>query len=140
MILTVGGLAIIGFFLWVKHEDKIDVKEPEIKPEPRCDHDWETISYGDVFKNFPFGVDGSFWYLIHKANNKDVCLISSLHYAVIVQSQNRVCIKCGECDNQEAQWLKKYKAQEKAKRDTKKSNRRRKMWAKQLWKDGCKNE
>ena len=93
-------------------------------------HDWETISKGKIWRYYRYDYCKKD---IFKTNNyvtKDRP-IEPLGYSQWAQATNRVCVKCGQCDNQEARWKKALREQTKA-------DRRRKAWAKQLWEDGCK--
>ena len=108
------------------------------EPEPEgCDHDWEVVERGDYYRYrynhlfFPCDSTKGEWSEVVKNLVRSHIPILPGAFTEVQRATNRVCVKCGECDNQISLFKKMY-------RDKKLAVRRRKMWAKQLWEDGCK--
>lgn len=104
------------------------------KKQTGCDHDWEFVSYGEYYKRkYLDGLDVPYYFKKQKKGAHQIP-----EYCRDYIATNYVCLKCGECKNQNEEFKRLYNLQEKEKRLAKKTARRRKMWAKQLWEDGCK--
>lgn len=119
---------------WWKRFKKVpennNSEENKNKTDMECYHDWELIEnksneYYKVWSSY-IGLHSTI-YNIHKTSPS----LWKQPAHSIVWPENTVCLKCGECDNQADRWKRKY-------HNDIKEKRRRKIWAKQLWEDGCK--
>jgi hypothetical protein len=114
------------------------------QPEPEvCEHDWEVVERGGYYRiNFSFPNKELVEFGPICKGDIDPNIISAYMsiYGKIQIPENRVCLKCGECYGGIARFKKMYDEQERRAREESKAARRRKMWAKQLWEDGCKTK
>ena len=99
---------------------------PEVKG---CDHDWFTIRLSDYIK--------------YTTSDGDICIVpvESRYgtYYDTTYGTNKVCTLCGECDNGADEMDQAMAYQIKREKNATKIARRKRLWAEQLWKDGCKN-
>lgn len=100
--------------------------------EKECEHEWVNIHTGetDIKKYIYFSSD-----LIRFEKYEKKKTSSSLGSMKEESPQNKVCIKCGECDNQVEYFEKMYLLQKREEMKAKKESRRKKALAIQIWLD-----
>jgi hypothetical protein len=106
-----------------------------VMPGEECIHDWEPVKtdnpmgyYVDVFYSGPIVVK------TYGINYNDALCVPS-PYLIIQHPKNRVCLKCGECDNQVKHFAEEYEKQEARKRESQARTLYRQELAKKLWRD-----
>ena len=103
---------LIGAVLDIFKEESKEEKPKESKEEPKeetCSHDWEIVSYGEYAKCECYD---NITYVKMPPEHVDQLNFHRGFYSsyTYTSSANRVCLLCGECDNQEDRWKERYKS------------------------------
>jgi len=89
-----------------------------------CNHDWEIIGYGKVYRYFRSCIEEYEYYL-------EYFLVNDCEFAK--PAKKMVCIKCGKCVDEEIVWKKRYLIQELNKEIKRKEKEKRKKLAEKMW-------
>jgi hypothetical protein len=94
-------------------------------------HEWYTIRISDYIKYTDSHGDSRIM-----SNNARY----DSYYERISMGTNRVCTECGACDDGADRMDQAMTDQIKRLKDVDKIARRKRLWAEQLWNDGCKTK